>query len=84
MGQPAYLVPRITKAKLKPIEPDKRLRSKIFSNHDNTVDLEKYESKATIQNMDFATSRSPGGLSKVRSKMYSLIEDSHQTEDRKL
>ena len=71
----AYLVPRITKNKLKPIEPDKRLRSKIFSNYDLSLEMEKTEAKAYYE----ATARSPA-LSKVRSKIYSIIDDSHQLE----
>ena len=79
---PAYLVPKITKTRLKPIEPDKRLRSKIFSNHEISLDIDKHDSgKFKIQNVDL-TARSPA-LSKVRSKMYSHIEESYQTEERK-
>lgn len=44
--QAQYLVPKITKNKLKPLEPDKRLRSKIFSNIDISMDrADNYNSK---------------------------------------
>ena len=36
--QGQYLIPKITKNKLKPLEPDKRLRSKIFSNIDLSME----------------------------------------------
>lgn len=77
----AYLVPKITKNKLKPIQPDKRLRSKIFSNHDLTLDLDKSDSKIILPSLD-VTSRSPA-ISKVRSKMYSMIDDNHGGDERK-
>lgn len=79
--QPQYLVPKITKNKLKPLEQEKRLRSKIFSNHELTYDFEKSESKVVLPSLD-ATARSPI-ISKVRSKMYSIIDESHSISDKK-
>lgn len=71
-----YLVPKITKPKLKPLEPDKRLRSKIFSQQDLSFDLPKSDSRALPTDL---TARSPPP-SKLRSKIYSMIEEGDNEE----
>ena len=73
--QAQYLVPKITKNKLKPLEPDKRLRSKIFSNIDISMDrADNSNSKMKLTNLPLENSARSPPLSKVKSKIYSIID----------